>query len=209
MDWLADLTQWALHVSPLWVYVALFLIAYGENVVPPIPGDLFVVFCGYLAGRGVLDLAWVVILSTVGGAGGFMTMYALGYRIGKAVLDPNRLRWLPKRRIYQVQRWMQRWGYGIVAANRFLSGTRSVISLTVGMAHMHPGKTALLATLSALVWTLLIAYLGYAIGENWPIVQEYLRLYGWIVLGILFAVALGVGIRRWLKRQRSHLPPVS
>ncbi|CAM3379842.1 DedA family protein [Rhodothermus bifroesti] len=206
MDWLTDLTQWALHVSPFWVYIALLLIAYGENVVPPIPGDLFVVFCGYLAGRGILDLGWVVFLSTVGGAAGFMTMYALGYRIGKAVLDPHRLRWLPKHRIAQVQHWMQRWGYGIVAANRFLSGARSVISLTVGMAHMHPTKTALWASFSALVWTALIAYVGYAVGENWPVVQTYLRLYGWAVLGLLGLLALMVGIRRWLRRQHAHLP---
>ncbi|WP_397546013.1 DedA family protein [Rhodothermus marinus] len=202
MDWLADLTQWALQVPPFWVYVALLVIAYGENVVPPIPGDLFVVFCGYLAGRGTLELWLVILLSTVGGAAGFMTMYAVGYRIGTAVLDPDRLRWLPKRRIYQVQRWMQRWGYGIVAANRFLSGARSVISLTVGMAHMHPGKTALLATLSAFVWTTLIAYLGYAVGENWPVVRHYLQVYGWVVLGVLGLIALGVAVRAWWRRAR-------
>ncbi|SHK93057.1 DedA family protein [Rhodothermus profundi] len=200
MDWLADLTQWALQVPPLWVYVALLVIAYGENVVPPIPGDLFVVFCGYLAGRSTLELWLVILLSTLGGAAGFMTMYAVGYRIGAAVLDPDRLRWLPKRRIYQVQRWMRRWGYGIVAANRFLSGARSVISLTVGMAHMHPGKTALLATLSAFVWTTLIASLGYAVGENWPVVRQYLQVYGWVVLGVLGLLALGLGIRFWRRR---------
>ncbi len=201
MEWLADLTQWALQVPPFWVYVGLLAIAYGENVVPPIPGDLFVVFCGYLAGRGTLELWMVILLATLGGAAGFMTMYAVGYRIGVAVLDPHRLRWLPKRRIHQVQRWMRRWGYGIVAANRFLSGARSVISLTVGMAHMHPGKTALLATLSAFVWTTLISYLGYTIGENWPVVRYYLQVYGWVVLGVLGLIAVGAAGWVWRRRR--------
>lgn len=201
MDWLADLTQWALQMPPFGVCVALFVIAYGENVVPPIPGDLFVVFCGYLAGRGLLELWLVILLATLGGALGFMTMYAIGHHIGISVLDPDRFRWLPKQRIYQVQRWMQRWGYGIVAANRFLSGTRSVISLTVGIAHLHPGKTALLATLSAFVWTTLIAFLGYVVGENWPVVRHYLQVYGWIVLGVLGLMAAGLAVRSWWRRR--------
>ena len=52
-------------------------------------------------------------------------------RLPETTLDPDRYRWLPKQYIFKAQVWMKRWGYGVVAANRFLSGARSVISLTV------------------------------------------------------------------------------
>lgn len=68
---------------------------------------------------------------------------------------------------------------------------------------MRPGKTALLATLSAFVWTTLIAYLGYAVGENWPVVRHYLQLYGWVVLGVLGLIALVVAVRAWWRRTRT------
>jgi membrane protein DedA with SNARE-associated domain len=198
---ISDFFNWMQALSPLWAYVAIIVVAYGENVLPPIPGDMIVVFGGYLAGIGMLNLAVVILLSTVGGALGFMTMYAVGYVIGDAVLDPDRLRWLPKRYIGKVEHWLKRWGYGLVAVNRFLSGLRSVISVTVGVTRMHAGKTAVLCTFSAAVWTTLIATAGYFIGENWPVIGEYLSNYGQVVL-VLIALAILVQIGRVYARRR-------
>ncbi len=203
-DLVSDFVTWMQALPPLWAYCIVLTIAYGENIVPPIPGDLIVVFGGYLAGLGQLNLGIVVLLSTIGGALGFMSMYAIGYRLGEAVLDPDRLRWIPQDQIDKAQRWIQRWGYGVVAANRFLSGARSVISLTVGMARMSPAVTAWWCTVSAAVWTALISYAGYAVGENWRIVIVYLRLYGRFVLGALVLVALGLLVRAYWRRQQGQ-----
>ena len=56
-DLVSEFVTWMEALPPLWAYCIVFLIAYGENVVPPIPGDLIVVFGGYLAGRGLRVLA--------------------------------------------------------------------------------------------------------------------------------------------------------
>ncbi len=198
----ADLIEWMAGVPPLWAYLIILVIAFGENVLPPIPGDLVVVFGGYLVGLGKLNFVVVVVLATLGGAVGFMTMYALGARLGTAVLSSNRYRWLPKAYIFKTQAWMKRWGYGVVAANRFLSGARSVISLTVGMAHMPAGRTAAFATLSAAVWTVLITFAGYIVGDNWEGVSVYLRRYGQIVLAVIVLFILIQIIRSYRVRKR-------
>lgn len=198
----SDFFAWMEALSPLWAYAALLVIAYGENVVPPIPGDMAIVFGGYLVGIGKLSFPVVVLLATVGGAVGFMTMYAIGYWIGDAVLDPERLRWIPKEQVHKAQRWLRRWGYGVVAANRFLSGARSVISLTVGMVHMDAWKTAAFATLSAAVWTALITYAGYQVGENWEVIGDYLRTYGRIIVTAIVVLLLGQGVRLYLRHRR-------
>ena len=201
-DLFRDLIDWMTAIPPLWAYAVILAIAYGENVLPPIPGDLIVVFGGYLAGIGRLHLGLVIVLATVGGAVGFMTMYALGRRIGDAVFDPERLRWLPKKQIGKARDWLHRWGYGVVAANRFLSGARSVIALTVGMARMSAWRTAIFATVSAAVWCALICYAGFEVGENWEIVGEYLRSYGNVILAILLLIAAVQGIRYYRERRR-------
>lgn len=192
-DLFSNFADWMAALPVLWAYVAILAIAYGENVIPPVPGDVAIVFAGYLVGIGRLNFVIVVLLATIGGGAGFMTMYAIGYRIGGAVLDPDRLRWLPKEQIGKARTWLERWGYWVVALNRFLSGARSVISLTVGLAHTPALATACFATLSALVWTLLITYAGYAVGENWEIIGNYLELYGRFVLG-----AIIIGLLVWL-----------
>ena len=196
MDWFSGFFEWMEALPPLWAYATLFVVAYGENIVPPIPGDMVVVFGGYLAGIGKLSLSVCIVLSTVGGALGFLSMYAIGYQVGTAVLEKERYSWLPREGVEKVRRWMQRYGYGVVAANRFLSGARSVISLTVGMAKMSPWKTAGWCTFSAALWCSLITYAGYAVGENWEIIAVYLRAYGRTILGLLLFGGLAYLIYR-------------
>jgi membrane protein DedA with SNARE-associated domain len=204
-DWLLNLFEWMQTVKPVWVYVSLLLIAYLENVVPPIPGDIIIVFGGYLAGVGHVSFAAVVTLATLGGLAGFMTVFSVGYRFGDAAMDPDRLRWLPKRRIYQARVWLRKWGYLIIGANRFLAGLRSVISLTVGAAHMNPWKTASFALLSSLVWTVVITYAGLVLGENWTEVAGYLGRYGRLVLSGLVVLG-GIQVIRTLKKRRTSRP---
>lgn len=198
-----DLFEWIRQLSPVWAYLMLVVIAYGENVLPPVPGDLAIVFGGYLAGAGQLNLFMVIAFSTISGSLGFMTMFWIGHRFGDAALDPDRLRWLPKRKIYRARLWLLRWGYALVGMNRFLSGLRSVISLTVGAAQMNAWKTALFATISALVWTSIIAYLGAVVGENWEAVSSLLRNYGFVVGSLIVLLILAkIGHMFWRRHRR-------
>lgn len=205
-EYVGDLLDWMEALPPIVAYMLILAIAYGENVLPPIPGDVVVVFGGYLAGLGELHFLVVVLLSTLGGMLGFMTMYAIGYALGGAVADPDRLRWFPRGQIGKAKHWLDRYGYGLVFANRFLSGLRSVISLAVGMAQMNAWMTATFATLSAAVWTLLLTYGGYVVGENWQIIVGYVRTYGQIVLVLIMVAAFVVLIRQYLKRRGNNDP---
>ncbi|MEM1094838.1 MAG: DedA family protein [Bacteroidota bacterium] len=200
---------WMEALPPTWAYVALFAIAFGENVLPPIPGDLAIAFCGYLASVGTLSFWPVVGLATVAGALGFMAMYEVGDRLGHMVNDPRRMKWLPKEQIGTARRWLQRWGYAVVAANRYLSGARSVISLACGMAHMHRAKTALWSTVSAFVWTAMIVYGGYTVGENWSVIGDYLAQYGRIIVAVMVGIGAVVLIRWWRRRGPGAPPEVT
>lgn len=197
-DVLGDVVQWMEGLEPLWIYFTIFTISFLENVVPPIPGDMVIVFGGYLVGMGVIGFLPVVVLATVGGAVGFMTMYAIGWRFGAAVFDPDRLRWVPKQQAIRARDWLLRYGYLVVGANRFLSGLRSVISLAVGSARMEVVQTAAWATFSSGLWCLLIVYLGYFVGDRWELIGDYLEAYGRVVVTIA-VVGLGVYLaqRSW------------
>ncbi|MEM1270569.1 MAG: DedA family protein [Bacteroidota bacterium] len=194
--------DWLIALPPALIYAMLLVIAYGENVLPPIPGDMVVVFGGYLAGQGVLNLPAVVVLSTVGGALGFMTMFALGARAGETVRDPSQLRWFPKQGLLKASTSLQAWGIAVVYVNRFLSGLRSVISLAAGMAKMKSGPVWIASTVSSLVWCALIAYAGYAVGDNWEVIGEWLRAYGKVMIGLMGIAFVGVLVIRWRKRNR-------
>ncbi len=194
-EWFIAFVEWMTAIPPVWAYAVILVVAWLENVFPPIPGDLVVVFGGYLVGLGQLQMAPVILLATVGGAAGFMCVYALGRHMGEAVFDKRRFRWLPKRQMRKARVWLHRWGYGAIAANRFLTGARSVISIAVGIAGMRPFWVAVYATISALLWCALMVVLGYYVGQNWQVVAVYLERYS-AVIAALIVVGLGVWIAR-------------
>lgn len=204
LDFLNDLVNWMSSLPPALMYLTILVIAYGENVVPPIPGDMIVVFGGYLAGLATLNIWIVILLSTIGGAAGFMTMFAIGARLGEAIMAPERYRWLPKDQILVGKRWLQRWGLGLILANRFLSGTRSVISLVAGMAHMNTRMVLICSTISAAIWTCVLAWGGYLVGDNWEVVGEYLAAYGRFMLWAVILLVAGYGVRRMVRRRQTR-----
>jgi membrane protein DedA with SNARE-associated domain len=187
---------WMETLHPVWVYAIVFLVSFGEHVVPPIPGDVMIVAGGYFVALGIVGLIPTIAVATLAGGLGFMAMYAIGRHLGPVVLDPDRLRWIPKGPAHQVEGWLQKYGYGVVAANRFLSGARSVIALLVGAARMRPGRVAVLATASSAVWTGLLVSLGAALGQNWRVILDWLATYGKVVTTVLIVAGIAYALLR-------------
>jgi membrane protein DedA with SNARE-associated domain len=188
-------------LAPGWIYVTIVVVAYMENIVPPVPGDMLIVFAGYLVGIGQLSMLPVILLAALGGTAGFLTMFAVGWTVGSAVFDVDRMRWVPKAPAHRVRAWILKYGYAVVFTNRFLAGARSVISLAVGAARMDPGRVALWAGVSSLLWCTGIVLLGFFVGDQWAIIGEYLRMYGEWLLGALILSLVVYAIVR-LRRAR-------
>ncbi len=184
-----EMVQLINSLPPLSIYLVFFLVAYIENVVPPIPGDVLVAFGGYLAAESVIGLVPVFLLTTIASVIGFMSMYWIGSRWGMQIQKDERrfwlLRFIPLNYLNKVRTWMQRWGMGVVLANRFLAGTRSVISLTAGLSHTRISKTIICSAISSLLWNGILLGFGWVVHENWRLIGEYLSVYGKVILGAL------------------------
>jgi membrane protein DedA with SNARE-associated domain len=200
MELIGEIHGWLSGLQPGAVYAVLFLIAYFENLVPPVPGDVATVVAGMVAAAGAVSLTLVVILAGAAGGLGFLTLYAVGRRFDDLLDDPRRLRWLPRADIRRAEDKVARFGYAVVAVNRFLPGLRAVISVTVGMSRLAAGPVAVLATASATVWAALIAYLGYALVDNREALARILG--GFERAGLVISIAVGLALAAWLWRVR-------
>lgn len=177
-------------VDSSYLYLTIFFFAFIENLFPPSPSDLVIAFAGSLVGFGKLSFITTIFVSTAGSATGFSVMYWIGYFFGRKILDSGRLRFLPLNQIKKVEGWFGTYGYGIVVANRFLSGTRAVVSFFAGLSKLSAGATLLLCTISALAWNTLLIYSGSVLGANWKIVKNYLEYYSSAVFALILAIAL-------------------
>lgn len=202
-----ELIQWIQGQPPLSIYIVFFLVAYIENVVPPIPGDVLVAFGGYLAAESVIGLMPVFVLTTIASVIGFMTMYWLGSHWGAQIEKQKErfwmMRFIPLKYMNKVREWMGRWGLGVVMANRFLAGTRSVISLTAGISHTAVWGTILSSTISSLLWNAILLGFGWIVHENWQVIGEYLSIYGRIILALIAAFIIIRLLTSYYRKKRT------
>lgn len=202
-----DLIQWINMLPPVSIYGVFFLVAYIENIIPPIPGDVLVAFGGYLAAEQVIDVTPVLLITTIASVFGFMTMYWLGRHWGTKIQEQGDRFWMMRfislRYIDKVRRWMQRWGQGVVLANRFLAGTRSVISLTSGISHTKITPTIISSTISSILWNSILLGSGWIVHQNWQVIGKYLSIYSRIILAaIVLFILVWAGIHYYRKHKK-------
>ncbi|WP_445666548.1 DedA family protein [Fodinibius sp. AD559] len=200
-----ETVQFINTLPPSSIYLVFFLVAYVENIVPPIPGDVLVAFGGYLAAESVIGLIPVLLLTTIASVIGFMSMYWIGSRWGTLIQQKKKqfwlLRFIPLKYLNKVRSWMRRWGMGVVLANRFLAGTRSVISLTAGVSHTRISSTIFYSTISSLLWNSILLGFGWIVHENWQLIGKYLSIYGRIILaGIAIFIIIRLIVYYYNKR---------
>lgn len=196
------LVDWMSAFGPLGMYLIFTGVAYLENVLPPVPGDVLLAFGGYVAAEGLVGIFPLWVFTVVASVIGFMNMYWIGHKL-EAQISDNRhdhflLKFINYKHIQKGKLWMSKYGQWVVVGNRFLAGTRSVISLTVGMSHLKIPRTVLNATISSALWNALLLGAGWFVRDNWQVIGMYLSEYG---KGILIAIALTIlGRFLWLKR---------
>jgi len=189
--------------TPFWIYVTLFLFAFVENVFPPSPSDLVVVIGGSLVSTGAINFIPAVLLTTFGSVVGFMILFYFGSTVDKKVVHSGKYKYIPVDAIDKVELWFKRYGYYVIIANRFLPGTRSVISFFAGMSMLDVRKSAILAAISAVVWNSIIIYLGYLFGNNVAVVDKYLSTYSNIAIAIAVVVVIVMVIKFYLSGKKN------
>lgn len=192
------------YISPWLILAVAFFFQYIENLFPPSPSDVVLLFLGSLVSFNKVDFIPLLIVATIGSALGFFTMFIVGKLLGEKILDTGRFKFITPESLAKTRSWFNRWGYGIVVANRFLSGTRAVVSFFAGIAKLSTIKSTLLASISAFVWNFLILYAGKTLGNNWRAAIHFLELYWKIVLIVIIIVVTGYFVYSRLKRSNAR-----
>ena len=187
-----------------YIYIAVFAIAYIENLFPPFPSDVIVVFCGSLVAMGKGDVILTLASSTLGSTLGFLSMYWIGDQFGDRILEKGKIKFIPVESVHKVEAWFNKYGYWIVIANRFMAGTRAVVSFFAGMSEMNLLRTTLLSACSALAWNIILVYLGYLLGENWRSIGSYLKTYSTIATIVTALIVIGFVVRFYLQKRKTN-----
>jgi membrane protein DedA with SNARE-associated domain/pimeloyl-ACP methyl ester carboxylesterase len=143
---------------------------------------------GLLVGMGLIDFWSGAMACTVSIFIGDVALYSIGRFFGKQALTRAPLKWLLKP--HQLDQWAG-WfstprGLFVVVSSRFVPASRVPTFITAGILRLSPLRLGLLLFLAALVWTPVLMLIGLRWG---PVIieklNEYHRIAGWIVVGML------------------------
>lgn len=194
-------------IDPLVVYSLVLGFALVENLFPPSPSDMMIIAAGSLVGLGRLDFLVTVFSATAGSVIGFAMMYKIGDWFGDHILEQGKLKFIPIESVHKVERWFAKYGYLIIVVNRFLTGTRAVVSFFAGMSELRLSTTVLLCAVSALAWNAILVALGYYLGQNWDRISLLLNTYSQLATAIAVVVVVVLVVRYVLNRRNAGAGP--
>jgi membrane protein DedA with SNARE-associated domain len=196
-----DLIRHLLQTNPLWIYVFAGVAAFVENIFPPFPSDAALIAVGSLAGAGTVNFVPALICSTAGSTLGFIAMFKVGHWFGQKILERGKIKFISLEQVHKVEGWFKKYGYWVVVANRFLSGTRAIVSFFAGLSELSLVRCAVLSFFSALLWNGILLFAGKEMGQNWRSVTNFFEGYGKTATVIIFLVIL-VFILRYIYRRQ-------
>jgi membrane protein DedA with SNARE-associated domain len=116
----------------------------------------------------------------------------------------GKLKFISQESLDKADAWFSKYGYYLILANRFLPGTRSVISFFTGLHELNVVKTFVYALISAFLWNLVIVTAGMKLGQNVELIDKYLSTYSTIIIGITAAAVLFFVVRYFVKKKKTE-----
>jgi membrane protein DedA with SNARE-associated domain len=195
-------SELALYITK-YGYVAIFLLVFLQELgVPnPVTNEFVLLFSGYLAFSGVLNL-WLVFLTAVSAdCIGTTILYSVFYLFGEYIMD-HRPRWFPvspehidriARKISERQQW------GIYLA-RLIPFARGYASVAAGILAIRPKIFIPAVIVSAITWSGGYVIAGKFLGPYW---EQVATRIGGVEMVVLLAtlIVIAILVRRAVVRK--------
>lgn len=187
------MADWVIRTIQSTGYLGIIALMFLENVFPPIPSEVIMPLAGFLASQGDQTLLAVIIAGTAGSVLGALPLYYAGFFLGEERLKQfadKHGRWLTVSRddLERAKRWFDQHGVLAVIICRLVPGIRSMISFPAGIARMRLATFLCFTAIGASVWTALLAYAGFLLGEKFGQVGDYLNPISYVILAAVLLV---------------------
>ena len=187
-----------------WAGPLLGVIAFGETLFPPIPGDIiFIVMSGWAVSGGL-----TIIMATIYGVTGCFlascVLFYVGYKPGRQFVEGWLKRKVEPERVDRAKSLIADRGPLILAVSRFIPGVRSLLVFMAGSSGMRFALAALPLAFSAAAWYLLLSIAGSIFGSNIQTAEGFMKhfeIWLWIILAVVFLILLVTRIRMRKERR--------
>lgn len=171
-------------------YWGIGLLMFLENLFPPIPSELIMPLAGFTVAQGEMQFSYAVLAGVLGTMLGALPWYYASKVLGEVRIKnwADRYgKWLAisSRDIQKAIDWFNKHNRKAVLIGRLVPGVRTLISIPAGISNMQLIPFLLYSLVGTLLWISLLTYAGYALGQNYHLVDQYLAPVSKIVLASL------------------------
>lgn len=193
--------DWITNIISSLGYVGIALLMFLENLFPPIPSELIMPLAGFTVTQSKLDLQIVILAGTLGSVLGALPWYY----VGKVVSEARLRNWINKHGkwltlstsdIDKSKRWMRKYGKAVIFFGRLVPGIRTFISVPAGLDQMPLIPFVLYSFAGSLLWTAILAYAGFVLGQNFQLVEKYVGPLSGIIIAAIIIFLIISFIRR-------------
>jgi membrane protein DedA with SNARE-associated domain len=179
------------QVLETWGYIGIFVCVFVGNLGLPVPEESVVLAAGFLAGREVLSLKAVILVAFVSAVVGDNFGYMLGRTGGRQVLlrAAGSSRWL-RWRYTRFKSFFDAHGNKTIFLARFIAGLRFIAGPMAGALQMPFWRFFGWNVSGAAVWCVIVAYLGFFLGDQWESVARQVHSASpWVMIGAIVIIA--------------------
>lgn len=198
-----DIIIWLVNTIGDLGYPGIFLLMAMESSIFPIPSELVMPPAGYLVHQGKMDMTLVILSGTLGSLAGAYANYFVASWLGRGLLIKYGHKvFIRESHIDRVERFFLKHGEVSTFIGRLLPVIRHLISIPAGLARMNHWRFTLYTLAGAGLWVATLSWLGYLIGAQKELIQQYAHeaVMGAIALSIVIAITYMLMYRRQLKR---------
>ena len=183
-----------------WGYIGIIIMMAIESSFIPFPSELVLVPAGYLVSQGEMSIVAIMGSALAGSLIGAFVNYYLAFTLGrKFLIKFGKYFFIKEETLLKMENYFEKHGHISTFTGRLIPGIRQLISIPAGIAKMNLVEFSLYTTLGAGIWALVLTLLGYFIGTNQELIQQYLKEITVLVLVLL--VILVTVYYRYQKRK--------
>ena len=206
-----SMQEFILTIMEQFGYIGVFLLIAIENIFPPIPSEVILLFGGFMTTYTKLNIVIMIIAATLGSILGAIVLYYIGKIFNKDRLKKiisgkiGKILRLKNSDIDKADKWFDTKGNKTVFFCRFIPIVRSLISIPAGMSEMPMGKFLVYTTFGSLIWNTVLVVIGSIVGENWTSILTIFDTYSSIVvvvIAIIFVICVYLFYRNRLNNKK-------
>ncbi len=199
------LTNFIIHVISSGGYVGVAALMAIESAAIPLPSEIIMPFAGFLVWQGRFNLFGVAIAGGVGSMIGSAITYAIGRYGGRPLVERyGKYLLISKQDIDTADRFFERFGGASTFIGRLLPVVRTFISIPAGIAKVNFTKFLAYSFIGSVIWSALLAYLGFKLGPAWLTLREKAHGLDYLIIALILLGAVWWIYRHFRNRRKER-----